>query len=211
MLRLTFRVAASRRQGNDSPTLIGRRDLFGVGKLLSPHEFVLDLNLPSADRVGWNFEGKWQFFYAGYDPRKTELEKTDQTSIGTALNELPGGQPARLLGKNVWSQGIRWEGTLDDSPVTFPAGRGNAEIWLVRVRRLDPKTVELETPAPPSASDVNFFLKTGYKSEGEFKLKTPGTVQQLSGPSLSKSWFSNTYSTKFNLFKDQRIVVRIAF
>lgn len=176
-----------------------------------PNEFVLDLNLPSADRVGWNFEGKWQFFYAGYDPRKIELKQTDQASIVAALNGLPGAQPARFLGKNVWSQSVRWEGTLDDSPVTFPAGRGTADIWFVRAHRLDPKTVEIETPAPPKGADLNFFLEAGYRSEGELKIRTPGKIQQFSGPPLSKSWFSSTYSTKFNFLKDQRIVVRIAF
>lgn len=176
-----------------------------------PNEFVLDLNLPSADRVGWNFEGKWQFFYAGYDPRKIELKQTDQTNIGTALNELSGAQPARFLGKNIWSQSIQWSGSLDDPSITFPNVRGDAELWFVRVHRLDPKTVEIETPEPPKGADLNFFLEAGYRSDGELKIGTPGKIQQLSGPSLSKSWFSNTYSTKFNFFKDQRIVVRIVF
>lgn len=194
-----------------------RRHLLAVATCLAlascflPNDFVLDLNLPSADRVGWSFEGNWQFFYPGYDPRKIKLKESDQTNIVAALNGLPGAQPARFLGKNVWSQSVRWEGALDDLPVTFPAGHGNADIWFVRAHRLDPKTVEIETPAPPKEADLNFFREAGYKSEGELKLKTPGKIQQLSGPPLSKSWFSSTYSTKFNFLRDQRIVVRIAF
>lgn len=141
-----------------------RRQLLVVAASLAlascflPHEFVLDLNLPSADRVGWNFEGKWQFFYAGYDPRMIELKQEDQTSIGAALNELPGAQPARFLGKNVWSQSIQWSGSSDGPSITFPNVRGDAELWFLRARRLDPNTIEIETPGPPTGAQ--FFSRS---------------------------------------------------
>jgi hypothetical protein len=51
----------------------------------------------------------------------------------------------------------------------------------------------------------------GYKSSGTLSINTTGTVEQLSGPKLSKGWFGSSYSGNWNLLEDEPIKVRITW
>lgn len=182
-----------------------------------PNAFDLYVEIPDASNVKWKFDGKWQFFFAGYDPGKQQLRPQDIAGLTAELSKLPGGASPIHAGGNVWTQTINWQVSLRDgmsrpSAVNFPTGtapRGGGEYWLLRVTPESSNSVLVETVSPPTGRDLADFLNLGYKSEGTLSLYTTGTIEQLSGSPLSKSWFGKTYSTKWDFFHNPPVKVRI--
>jgi hypothetical protein len=215
-------IHASRADGHASapPRKMPRRIGIGIAAVLVtllsgcfiPDGFDLEIDVPNSGEVGWKFDGKWQLFLPGYDPRRETIPAKDLIAVTADLGKLPGTTSVTHLEKNVWKQSIAWQVRLRDSqnrpaPVFFPTG-GAADYWLVRIIP-EEKAVLLETVAPPTGQDLAAFVSMGYKSAGTLTIKTSGTLTQLSGPQLSKGWFSSSYSTKWGVLEGQPIRVRI--
>lgn len=73
------------------------------------------------------------------------------------------------------------------------------------------KAVIVETTSPPDDKSLRDLQTAGYKSDGSISITTPGKVEQISGPPLTKGWFSNTYSGKFKFLTEKRVVLRVTF
>jgi hypothetical protein len=182
-----------------------------------PDEFDLELSIPTPTEVGWNFNGKWQFFFAGYHPQKQAIPPKDLISLTSELGKLPGSSSVAHLEGNVWKQSISWRVLLQDSqkrpvPVLFPTSTqptGGPDYWLVRISPESASSVLIETAQPPTGQMLKDFQSMGYKSTGIFTLKTSGTVEQIDGPPLSKSWFGGNYSTKWGAFQGPPLKIRI--
>jgi hypothetical protein len=91
--------------------------------------------------------------------------------------------------------------------VNFPTN----DFWMFRLTPDSENSVIIETMKTPSASDLKKLKEMGYRSSGTFTLKTSGTIEQISGPPLVKSWFRSVYSVKANFFEDAPLLVRIKF
>jgi hypothetical protein len=205
---------------------LGRCGYGAVGVLLVallsgcfiPDDFDLEIDVPNAGEAGWKYNGKWQFFFAGYDPRREVIPPNDVIGLTAELAKLPGSTSVTHVEKNIWKQSIAWKVRLRDSQnrptaVLFPTSTaptgGGPEYWLVRIVPEAGNSVLLETVAPPTGPDLAAFVGMGYKSSGTLTIKTTGTVMQLGGPQLSKSWFGGSYSAKWGLFQGPPIKLRI--
>jgi hypothetical protein len=181
---------------------------------LIPDDFDLEITVPSARQVSWKFDGKWQFFLVGHDPRKEVIDPNAVIGLTEELAKLPGSTSVKHIEKNIWKQSISSQASLRDNqdrpiPALFPTGTQTADVWLVRISPESADSVLLETVQPPPANELAEFKSMGYKSSGTLRLNTAGTVSQLSGPPLGKSWFGSTYSAKWSALEDQPIKVRI--
>jgi hypothetical protein len=185
-----------------------------LGGCLIPDDFNLEITVPSAREASWKFDGNWQLFLAGHDPRKEVIDPNNMIGLTAELAKLPGSTSVKHIEKNIWRQSISSQAGLRDNqdrPITvlFPTGTQRADVWLVRITPESADSVLLETVQPPSANELAEFKSMGYKSSGTLRLNTSGTVSQLSGPPLGKSWLSSTYSAKWSALEDQPIKVRI--
>lgn len=178
-----------------------------------PTDFKLELNIPGPEEVNWDFEGNWQFFFADYDPRRDLIPQGDISALTEELSDTPGNISIMHVSGNIWKQKLSLKARLRDAAnrpnaVTFPMLKADSQFWLVSLSPGE-DAVLLQTVSRPSESDIQAFRSMGYESSGTLSLTTTGTVLQLSGPPLSKSWFDNSYSVDWNLFRDESLKVLI--
>ena len=182
-----------------------------------PDEFDLKFDIPNSSEVSWTYDGKWQFFFSGFDPQKAKVPPKELPRLTKELGKIPGSTSVTHIDNHIWKQSISWKKQLRDAqgkPVmaSFPTGalgkRGMA-YWLVRITPEEDGSVLLKTVQPPKGKKLEKFIQMGYKSSGTLTIKTTGTVEQLGGPKLSKGWFSNSYSTTMSMLEGEPIVVRI--
>ncbi|MEJ2229122.1 MAG: hypothetical protein P8Y67_13010 [Alphaproteobacteria bacterium] len=179
-----------------------------------PDEFDLKFDIPNSSEVSWTYDGNWRFFFAKYDPLKDKIPPKELTKLTKELGKIPGSTSVTHSGKNIWKQSISWKAKLRDAegkpvPTTFPAAKKRSSYWLVRIVPEGENSVILTTVPAPKAKKLEGFVKMGYKSSGTFSINTTGTVEQISGPKLSKGWFDSSYSGTWNLFEGEPIKVRI--
>jgi hypothetical protein len=183
---------------------------------LIPDAFELSVTVPNANEAVWSYSGRWQFFVAGFDPRTQTLPPADVASLTSEFKKLPGSISVQHLENNIWNQTIKSQYRLEDSigrpvGVYLPSGTVSAELWIVHVNPAAGNAVMVETPQPPSAPDQAALRQLGYRSQGTLVIETTGTIHQTSGPPLSKAWFKNAYSTKFDFLSDPPIKVHITW
>jgi hypothetical protein len=181
-----------------------------------PDEFDLKFDIPNSSEVSWTYDGKWRFFFAKFDPNRDKIPQKEITKFTKELGKVPGSSSVTHVENNVWKQSISWKAKLRNAqgePVatTFPSDMRHASNWLVRISPEGDKSVLVSTAPPPKGKKLEGIVKMGYKSSGTLSINTTGTVEQLSGPKLSKGWFSSSYSGKWNLFEDEQIKIRITW
>jgi hypothetical protein len=191
-----------------------------------PDEFDLKFDIPNSSEVSWTYDGKWQYYrfpvFSGkFDKRLTKLNKKEFIEATKTFDKLPGNISATHIEKNIWKQSISWKTNLRDAHgrpwlVTFPmegtVAEQNILAWLVRIIPVGDKSVLLSTvPVGKDKKIKELFHKMGFKSSGALTIKTTGTVEQLSGPELSKARDSNSYYSKWELLEDEPIKIRITW
>jgi hypothetical protein len=185
-----------------------------ISGCLIPDEYVLTFTIPDKDTATWTYDGLWRVMLPGYDPRVSQLTPRDIQKITGDLNNLAGRQTTNYIGQNVWKQTLDTTAFIHGGllfPTAQAVNQNGGQTWLVRIIPEEPNSVLLETAFPPNENTLRDLQTFGYTSSGQFRLVTSGKLVQLSGPPLSKAWFSSTYSTAFKIITDPRIVVRITF
>jgi len=190
-----------------------------VAGCLIPDDYTLELSVPDAQHVAWTFDGKWQLILPGFDPRRDTLPPNDVAGFTRELMQIPGSKSGSYEKATTWRHSISWSGTLAANSnqlprIAFPSTRAPEPMdsdWLIRIVAQRPNVVTIETPKGGDPTTLRQFQELGYKSKGVFTIKTPARFEQLSGPTLSKSWFGNSYSATLNLMSDQPISIRLTF
>lgn len=190
-----------------------------------PDEFDLKFDIPNSSEVSWAYDGKWRII-TGFGPNGNDVppksflyhtKEKDFNYYTKALSELPGSTSLTHIEKNIWKQSISWKAELKNDqgkpvsttfPFNEPVGKRDG---LVSIVPEGDNSVLLTTVLLNKDMEIKELNKKGYKSSGTLTINTTGTIEQFSGPKLSKGWFSNSYSTKWSVLEGEPIKVRITW